>query len=73
MAITAGLATQLLTLSENLYMSTYMVLGLVTAYLRLINLPKILGFRVNSALIKRFALINIATLVGLYTFIRLFK
>ncbi|MCX7114019.1 MAG: O-antigen ligase family protein [Proteobacteria bacterium] len=74
MAITAGIATLILTLSQTYYISTYMVLGLATAYLRVTNAPKILtGYRVNLSLMMRLARVSLLFLVGLYIFVRLFN
>ncbi|MFZ4700439.1 MAG: O-antigen ligase family protein [Candidatus Methylumidiphilus sp.] len=74
MALTAGIATLLLTLSQTFYMTTYMIFGLITAYLRITNASKILiGFRVDSSFIKRLLLAGILFLAVLFLFVRFFK
>jgi len=74
MAITAGFATLLMTITQTYYMSTYMLLGLATAYLHTTNATNILpGFRVGFPLVKRLALFSMSFLVVFYIFVRLFK
>ena len=74
MAVTAGFAMLMMTLSQTYYMSTYMLLGLATAYLRLSNAHDILpSFRVGFPLVKRLTLFSISFLVVFYIFVRLFK
>ena len=73
MALVAGNATLYMTISQTYYMSTYMLFGLVTAYLRLTDAPKILGYRMNSALAKRLSFATIAFLIGIYVFVQKYK
>ncbi len=73
LALTAGLATLYMTISQTYYMSTYMILGLVTAYLRVSHASQIVGYRLDSSLIKRLALATIVFLAGIYIFVQKYK
>ncbi|MFZ4698713.1 MAG: hypothetical protein ACOYMG_01560 [Candidatus Methylumidiphilus sp.] len=73
MALITGLATLFMTVSQTYYMSTYMVFGLVTAYLRVTNAPNILGYRLDFTLIKRLSFAAIAFIVGIHIFVQKFK
>lgn len=73
-ALLSGIATLMLTLSQTYYITTYMIFGLVTAYLRVSNASNILGdYRVDSTLIKRLMLTSIIVIMGIYVFVQLFR
>lgn len=63
----------LMTVSETYYMSTYMIFGLATAYLRITNAPKILGYRLNFTLIKRLSFATLLFIGGIYIFVQKYK
>ena len=73
MALLAGIATLLMTLSQTYYMSTYMIFGLANAYLRVTNAPQLLGYRMNFPLVKRLSVATIIFLVGIYIFVNKYK
>jgi O-antigen ligase len=73
LALIAGLATLFMTISQTYYMSTYMIFGLVTAYLHVTNAPKLLGYRLDFNLIKRLSFATIAFLAALYIFVQKYK
>lgn len=73
-AVITVTAALMLTLSQQTYMSTYLVLGLATAYLRLTDASTVLKwFRVDFLLIKRLAIASVSFLVGINIFVRLFN
>ena len=73
-AIIAGAATLLMTLSQTYYMTTYMILGLVTVYLRITNASNLVKFyRVDSFFIKRLSVIGIVAVVTLNVIVRVLK
>lgn len=68
-AYTAGI----LTLSRSYNPTTYLVLGLVTAYLGLESEPETRpAFRFDAAFVRRLAVVSVCFLVGIYVYVRLF-
>lgn len=74
MGIVASAAALMLTVTQTYYMSTYMIFGLATAYLRVADSPKLLkDYRLNSSFVKRLVSMSILFLIGVYVFVRLFR
>jgi hypothetical protein len=71
--IVAAYAAGMVSLSRAYVVPTYMVLGLATAYVRLASehLPAPV-LRFDAPLVRRLILASVASLVGIYVFIRIF-
>jgi len=73
MALTAGISFLLISLSQTYYISTYMILGLLTAYMQLSKASNIFrDIRVGSTLMKRIGLANLSFALVMYIFTRIF-
>ena len=74
MAVTTSSATLMMTVSQTYYTSTYLILGMATAYLKITNASNILqGFRVNSLFFKRLTILGVCFITALYIFVQAFK
>jgi O-antigen ligase len=71
--IVAAYAAGMLSLSRAYIVPTYMTLGLATAYVRLSSdhLPAPV-LRFNGQLVQRLILVSLASMVGIYVFVRVF-
>ena len=73
LTIVAAYATGMLSLSRAYIVPTYMVLGLATAYLRLVSAHlRAPVLRFNGQLVLRLVAASAASLVGIYVFVRVF-
>lgn len=73
LAIVAGYAAGMLTLSRTYIVPTYMVLGLVTVYLRVTPVyPPLPSLRFDFALAGRLAFVSVAFLLVTYVYVRTF-
>jgi hypothetical protein len=71
LAIIAGYATSMLTLSRFGIVPTYMMLGLAASYLRVTKVfPPLADLRFNSKLVRRVVLLSILFLIVTYIYVR---
>ena len=72
LALTAGYATSMLTLSRLLVIPTYLVLGLAMLYLRLTPVyPPQLELRTSWRLVRRCVLVSVCFLAVMYIYVRI--
>jgi O-antigen ligase len=71
LALTAGYAANMLTLSRLVHQPTYLVLGLALIYLRVTPIyPPQLDLRMSWRLVGRFALVSVVFMTLLYVYVR---
>jgi hypothetical protein len=73
MALTAGYAAGMLSLSRAYVVPTYLILGLVEVYILIATSEPVLSIqRFNAQLVARLSVVGLAFLASTYAFIRLF-
>jgi O-antigen ligase len=74
LAILASFTVGVMTLSRTESVTTYMVLGLVTAFMHVATIyTPALAVRIDTRLVQRMALSSVGLLLALYMFVRVFR